>query len=1297
MRSVAMGRFRSTRRGCIVRLLPTALAGMFALVAASASAQTTYNVTVGADDGTGGTANTLSWAILQATSAGDVIDIQTDVTLSGSLKEINVGSGTAITVEGNNHTIDGNGRQIFTVTTGNVTFQNMTITGGLAQGGTGGNGNGGGGGGLGSGGGLYIGSNVPGGANVTLDDVLFNNNQAVGGNGGTGDGSSPNGGDGGGYNANANSSTAGTGGASGGSGDGANGGYGGGGAGAGSGGTSGGAGNGGGSGGGPGVGGGGGLALGGAVFVANGTTLTIKGSTGIASSNTATGGTGGSGTSANGADGNGNGGGLYVGIESTANFDTTAADITVTGNVYANGRVTIDGNAAGNVFLLGANVFSGSSTITLSSGTLNLNSTQTTVISGAMEGAGGLNLAGTGTVFITGTSSYAGGTTVGAGVLQGNTSGLQGTITNSSVVRFLNVNGFGTAFDGGFNGTITGTGDVVVTGSGMVTFSTANSYTGNTTVDAGRLRGNAESMAPTISLTNGGEVIFNQDVGTTATDTYTGLISGTGNVTFAGSTMIIFSQQQTYGGTTTFNLTNGANITTTAFPGNIVNNTVLTYSQNTGGTYAGNMSGTGALVLNMTGTLLMSGTNTYTGGTTLTSGTLEGDTASIQGNIANGTLVLFNQTTTGTYAGSMSGSGGVKLVDSGTVVFTGTNTYAGGTTVEAGTLFGNTFSLQGYFDNGAEIDFNQNFTGTFTGTLDGIGSLVKTGTGNLILTGTQTYAGHTTIENGRLSVNGALDGTSIVYIQPNGTLGGTGFINAGVVNEGTLAPGNSIGTMTVANYTSLADSVQQIEINNSGTVPGVNNDLLVVTGDVTLSGGTVSVLTTTSVGFTAGSRYVFIDYGGNLTGSFAGATINTPFLTPTLDYATVGEIAFYLYRSATTYTSVTQNYNQFQVASYLDQNSTTASGDFADVLDQVNLLSAAEARSAFDEMQGAVYGTSAWLNVQAATYMFLSVQRNSDFEGEFGSPRDPRGAPLGYARSDDASSDVVLVGRRSGDVVLPVFRIVDRRGPVWNAWTTGYGSIDSGDSNLAQYAAAGNITSLYRYFNEVVKFGVFGAYNYVRVPTVTPQQSVATNDAQFGSYLRADDGRKHCLLAHSVGFDDYDSSRLVQFGGINRTARGDYDGWQTTAYGEVGGRFAEYPCDIEPFYALQYTYLRQNAFQETGADSLNLNVDGIDTNALRQLLGARFIHDWLSGSIEFRGVWVHEYLNPTTVLNSTFAGVGGSAFSTQGADFGRDNWLLGGGVSWYLTERLSLAANYDAFITNKPVFHLASGTLQYRW
>ena len=98
------------------------------------------------------------------------------------------------------------------------------------------------------------------------------------------------------------------------------------------------------------------------------------------------------------------------------------------------------------------------------------------------------------------------------------------------------------------------------------------------------------------------------------------------------------------------------------------------------------MSGSGSLTKTGTGTLILSGTNGYGGGTTVSAGILQGNTTSLQGNILNNALVVFNQTAAGTYAGTMSGTGGLTLQGNGVLNLTGSNTYTGGTTVRGGTL-----------------------------------------------------------------------------------------------------------------------------------------------------------------------------------------------------------------------------------------------------------------------------------------------------------------------------------------------------------------------------------------------------------------------------------------------------------------------------------------------------------------------------------------------------------------------------------------------------------------------------------
>ncbi len=94
---------------------------------------------------------------------------------------------------------------------------------------------------------------------------------------------------------------------------------------------------------------------------------------------------------------------------------------------------------------------------------------------------------------------------------------------------------------------------------------------------------------------------------------------------------------------------------------------------------------------------------------------------------------------------------------------------------------------------------NDNTGTTYSGAIQGAGGLTKAGTGNFVLSGTSAYTGATTVNAGTLSVNGDISSSSVVTVNSGGTLGGTGTLPSTVINSGgTLAPGNSIGTINVS-------------------------------------------------------------------------------------------------------------------------------------------------------------------------------------------------------------------------------------------------------------------------------------------------------------------------------------------------------------------------------------------------------------------------------------------------------------------------------------------------------------------
>ena len=158
----------------------------------------------------------------------------------------------------------------------------------------------------------------------------------------------------------------------------------------------------------------------------------------------------------------------------------------------------------------------------------------------------------------------------------------------------------------------------------------------------------------------------------------------------------------------------------------------------------------------------------------------------------------------------ISGTGSLTQAGAGTLALTGDNTYAGGTTINAGTLQIGTAAppqrrRQHRRQWRARLQPQQSLT--YGGVISGAGAVTKIGVGTLTLTGANTYAGGTTISAGTLVVNGSL--ASAVTVQSSATLAGMGTINGWVTvqNGGTLAAGQSPGALTLGSLVLASGSV----------------------------------------------------------------------------------------------------------------------------------------------------------------------------------------------------------------------------------------------------------------------------------------------------------------------------------------------------------------------------------------------------------------------------------------------------------------------------------------------------------
>jgi autotransporter-associated beta strand protein len=218
-------------------------------------------------------------------------------------------------------------------------------------------------------------------------------------------------------------------------------------------------------------------------------------------------------------------------------------------------------------------------------------------------------------------------------------------------------------------------------------------------------------------------------------------------------------------------------------------------------------------------------------------------------------------------------AGVLEKVGAGTLVLTNTaNDYTGGTVVSAGTLEISSDSALGASSGGLTLSGGALATTadmssarsvllgagngvvdtaaatelTLSGVVSGTGSLTKTGAGVLTVTGTNTYTGGTTVSVGTLDLDGSL--SSSVTVSSVGRIEGVGSTSGGLVSSGTVAPGNSPGTLSVTGPV-VFNSTNNFLVELDGLTYDANGgagtyDRLAITGsnssDTFTAGGTLT-------------------------------------------------------------------------------------------------------------------------------------------------------------------------------------------------------------------------------------------------------------------------------------------------------------------------------------------------------------------------------------------------------------------------------------------------------------------------
>ncbi len=662
---------------------------------------------------------------------------------------------------------------------------------------------------------------------------------------------------------------------------------------------------------------------------------------------------------------------------------------------------------------------------------------------------------------------------------------------------------------------------------------------------------------------------------------------------------------------------------------------------------------------------------------------------------------------TGTFWDTIGGPGSLTL-SSGNVNLMAANTYWGGTIVNGGalglgpgasllagsalTINGGSFNLNGNYQvvgslngsggslnlGGGMLVLNTAQSNTLGSSLGGTGVLGVLGGGSLNLTGNSSgFGGSTVVGNANLNVSGTLGGS--VFVTPGGTLSGSGSVG-NLSNGGVVSPGNSIGTLTVAgNFIQGATGTYVTEVAGGGLSDRIN-----VGGTANLQGGAVVVTALPGMTFAPSTTYTLVNAAGGLSGTFASVNELYPFLLSSLSY---DANSAYLTLAIGGFAAAGATPTQIAVGTVLDANVNNASGDFATVLGAMafNTTSNAQAQATLQAISGNNYAGFSTSMVQG---MQLFMNNFANQSGGGGSPMSNR---VALAEACDVACDTTSP-------------------PKWGAWggaLGGLGTVGAGQPvGTVTYNAGGFAAGLDRMVTDTFRMGVTAGYS-------TGTQWVGgfdglgrSNTFQVGLYGGFAQDKLYADGLIGYAYTQNQMWRNIPIPGLQqRTAYGSTGANQWYGQLETGYRFdigTNANAFVTPFARLQAYTANQNAFTETGAQSLNLSIAQQQTNSLRSVLGAQ-----LGGSMDLgwrerlfaqlRLGWSHEYADVGRPVSATLAGAPAMPFTTWGISPQRDGVVIGLGANTAIADATSVYLRYEGNISGQDSAHAITAGVRMTW
>ena len=558
------------------------------------------------------------------------------------------------------------------------------------------------------------------------------------------------------------------------------------------------------------------------------------------------------------------------------------------------------------------------------------------------------------------------------------------------------------------------------------------------------------------------------------------------------------------------------------------------------------------------------------------------------------------------------------------------------------------------------------------------GDFEKTGHGSLDARSDFQVGGAAAIRNGRLYVNGRFAAPGGLTVLQNALLGGNGVINGNVLNRGIVAPGNSIGTLTVnGNYTQSSTGSFELEIASLSLF-----DRLLVSGSANLA-GTLRVINYGGNQLAYGQQYAFLQAAA-IHGEFDQILMPDPGRFRGRFWVNGGTGTLIV--APTSYTLVAVTGNQRNVARALDSYIPARGNDRETVSVALDMLSEEQYPAAFDQIAPTFHESVAniaieqtFAQVQMLNQRMSSVRlgtrafQASGIEAE----------PLVYDKG----------GKRVADPKDLKTVIVEDEAPKWSLWTQGNGMFSKTTSvhQVPGYRTDGGgvlFGADYTFGDATLSngkpaltTGVFGGYQGLYAK-YDGGGNTTMNSAIFGTYASFTKGGFYADGVVSGGYNNFAVRRPIKFSTIDRTARSLQDSGQLSAALNLGHDWQVGKFTLGPILGAQYTYVGIAPFTERGADSLNLRLTQQNANSLRSTLGGRIAYTWkLNETVaiipEGRMFWLHEFMNNPRAIGAALDAGSGPGFNYMTADPYRDSVFCGAGVTTQFGENLTASAYWN--------------------